>query len=135
MNTIERIRKALEESKARSAWARGVKEYALELFEAVEWSVEGGYIDAEDIADLKHLDTTLLNGASDWYDFSWGGCSLIYDRDIAARLCTPTELKRTDNGRRDPNSSEHWLDTQARALFQAEMLIKQAIIETLEGAC
>ena len=61
----------------------------------------------------------LLNGASDWSQYSWGGCSLIYDGDIAERLCTPSELKKTRNGERRPNSREDWLDVQARALYQA----------------
>lgn len=48
-----------------------------------------------------------------------GGCSLIYDSDIAERLCCPSELRKTHNGERRPNSKEEWLDTQARALTQA----------------
>ena len=61
----------------------------------------------------------LLNGAKDWSQYSWGGCSLIYDPDIASRLCCPSELKKTRNGERRPNSREEWLDVQARALYQA----------------
>ena len=45
--------------------------------------------------------------------------SIIYDSDIAERLCTPSELKKTRNGERKPNSREEWLDVQARALRQA----------------
>ena len=61
----------------------------------------------------------MLNGAQDWNKYSWGGSSLIYDGDIAERLCTPSELKKTRNGERRPNGREEWLDTQARALHQA----------------
>ena len=61
----------------------------------------------------------MLNGARDWNAYSWGGSALIYDGDIAERLCTPSELKRTRHGERRPNSREEWLDTQARALYQA----------------
>lgn len=61
----------------------------------------------------------MLNGARDWSEYSYGGCSLIYDGDIAERLCTPGELKRTRHGERRPNSREGWLDVQARALSQA----------------
>jgi hypothetical protein len=66
-----------------------------------------------------------LNGAKDWSQYSWGGCSLIYDAAIARRLCTPSELKKTRNGERRPNSNEEWLDTQARALNQAFRNIRQ----------
>ena len=130
MNRIERIRKAIEESAARSAWKRGVKAYALELFESIEWHVAENLTDPDTVLDLQHLDTVLLNGAGDWHDFSWGGSSLIYDYDIAARLCPPSELKRCDNGFKRPSPREDWLDVQARALYQAEMLIRDAIRAT-----
>ena len=65
----------------------------------------------------------LLNGADDWKQYSWGGCSFIYDGQIAENLATPSELKRTDDGRLKPNKNEEWLDTQARALYQAFRLI------------
>lgn len=95
----------------RSAWNKGVNEYALELVEGLEM---------EDIpADTKELKTLLLNGAENWYQYSWGGSSLIYDFDIAERLCTPSELKKKKGGELNPNSREQWLDVQARALFQA----------------
>ena len=42
--------------------------------------------------------------------------------DIAKRLGT-SELKKSKNGENKPNSREEWLDTQARALTQAERLI------------
>lgn len=51
---------------------------------------------------------------------------ILDDYDIAKRLCNPTELKRTDNGRLDPNKREQWLDTQARALYQACRRFMQA---------
>ena len=102
---------AIENMKARSAWDRGVKEYAYELVEGLE---------VEEIpADSQELKSLLLNGADTWKQYSWGGSSLIYDFDIAERLCTPSELKRVKGGERRPNSREEWLDVQARALLQA----------------
>ncbi len=102
---------AIENMKARSAWDRGVKEYAYELVEGLE---------VEEIpADSQELKGLLLNGADTWKQYSWGGSSLIYDFDIAERLCTPSELKRVKGGERRPNSREEWLDVQARALLQA----------------
>ena len=65
-----------------------------------------------------------MNGAMDWEDYSYGGCSLIYDGDIAERLCTPSELKKKDGGRLAPNSQESWLDVQTIALRQACIRIK-----------
>lgn len=98
----------------RSAWGRGVNEYALELLD--ELAENHTRDELENASVIKAL---MLNGASSWSEYSWGGCSLIYDSDIAERLCTPSELKRTRDGKRRPNSREEWLDVQARALNQA----------------
>ena len=68
----------------------------------------------------------MLNGAQDWEQYSWGGSALIYDGDIAERLCCPSELKKTRNGERRPNSREEWLDVQARALYQASSRVVNA---------
>lgn len=103
---VKEIREALESRTDRSAWNKGVTVYALELIEDLEENTEV----------TKEI---LLNGADNWSQYSWGGSSLIYNEDIAERLCTPSELKKTRNGERRPNANEEWLDTQARALFQA----------------
>ena len=94
----------------RSAWNRGVMRYALELINSAEIG--------EEITEKS-----LLHGAKDWKEYSYGGCSLIYDVDICRRLCTPSEIKKTKEGDRRPNKQETWLDTQARALYQAARLI------------
>lgn len=118
---IRILREKLAEQPARSAWDKGVFEYADELLETFAETV--GYYYARDEESPTFCTATLLNGAEDWAQYSWGGCSLIYDSDIAERLCTPSELKRTKNGERRPNSSEEWLDVQARALRQAAGLL------------
>jgi hypothetical protein len=128
-NIILGIRSALEASPARSAWNRGVKEYAYELFNSLTEALEGGYFAPDDLAAPKLVARALLNGADDWSHYSWGGSALIYDEDIARRLCSPSELKRTRDGERRPNACEEWLDTQARALFQASALLCRIIHE------
>ena len=116
-NTVfEEIRAELEARKDRSAWDRGVTAYALELVDELE---ELAAYEGRNPETGKECREWMLNGASDWSQYSWGGSSLIYDRDIAERLCTPSELKKTHHGERRPNSREEWLDTQARALYQA----------------
>ena len=115
MKTILQLREAIENEPARSAWSKGVKLYALELIEEMPATREfyGSPADKKD----------LLNGADDWKQFSYGGCSFIYDQDIAERLCNPTEYKRTKEGQNPPNARENWIDVQARALYQAAALI------------
>lgn len=116
---------AIENKPARSAWARGVKAYALELLDNL------AELTADRLADPAAVRAALLNGAEGWQEYSDGGCSLIYDPDIAARVCTPSELKRTHNGERYPNSREIWLDVQARALSQAARLVCEAVKEVI----
>ena len=82
--------------------------------------LEGADGELSAVADLKK---EVLNGAANWREYSYGGCALIYDADIAERLCSPSEYKRTREGQRAPNSRETWLDVQARALGQAASLI------------
>ena len=119
MTNIEKLYQSIENEKQRSAWDRGVTEYALELVEKLGEQISDGYFDELDLSDSKKVRAGLLNGAAGWSQYSWGGCSLIYDGDIAERLCTPSELKKTRHGERRPNNREEWLDTQARALYQA----------------
>jgi hypothetical protein len=119
--TKAELLKALEEHKTRSAWAKGVKAYAFELLENLENVTEDEQI------NIKTLKEDLLNGADDFKQYSWNGYSLIYDSDIAAALCSPSELKKTKNGELRPNSREEWLDVQARALWQAYLLICQIL--------
>lgn len=105
----------IENVKTRSAWDRGVIAYTLDLIEELP---------EEELPQSRALlEKMLLNGAQSWDQYSWSGCSLIYDSQIAARLCSPSELKKTRNGERHPNSREEWLDTQARALYQASRLV------------
>lgn len=126
---IEAIRNEILSRSDRSAWGRGVKTYALDLLESLDEAIAGGYFSVEDIDAPKLLEKAMLNGAGTWSEYSWGGCALIYDSDIAERLCNPSELKKTRNGERRPNCREEWLDTQARALFQASHRIKAAALK------
>ena len=112
----DNIREALEASKERSAWGRGVNAYADDLVDNLQ---ERAAYEGRNPEPGKECREWMLNGAQDWNQYSWGGSALIYDGDIAERLCTPSELKRTRHGERRPNSREEWLDTQARALYQA----------------
>lgn len=116
MKSYSDILAALEARKDRSAWDKGVTAYAIDLLDQYQ---ERARFEGREAASRKELEEWLLNGASTWGEYSWGGSALIYNGDVAKRLCNPSELKRTHNGERRPNSREEWLDTQARALAQA----------------
>ena len=112
--TKNSIINAIEQEKYRSTWQKGVADYAVELIDGMD---DNSPITKE----------TLLNGADNWDHYSYGGNALIYDCDIAERLCTPSELKRKKGGELQPNNDENWLDVQARALNQAYRLIQRII--------
>lgn len=131
MENIEKLYQSIESEKQRSAWDKGVTKYALELVDQLGEQINGGYFEELDLTESKKVRAALLNGAVNWSQYSWGGCSLIYDSDIAERLCNPSELKKTRNGERRLNSREEWLDVQARALYQAANRICRHI-RTLE---
>lgn len=119
--TVGRVRAIIADehpdgfSWSRSAWSRGVREYALDLL--ADWPY-GTPLDAATVVDK------LKNGADSWGQYSRDGSALVYDDDIAERLCTPSELKRKHGGKLAPNKRETWLDVQSRALFQAAELIR-----------
>ena len=102
---------------ARSAWDKGVYDYAFDILEPLGDEIENVKAD------------TLMNGANTWTDYSYGGCALICDDDIAKRMCAPSEYKKYLNA--SPNSklsdSDYWLgNVQTRALFQAMSKIRSA---------
>lgn len=109
METADVIFEKIAHLNPRSAWNRGVVRYAMELMNDV---------DGKEITEKN-----LLKGTDNWKEYSYGGSALIYDVDICHRLCTPSEIKKTKDGERRPNKQENWLDTQARALYQAARLI------------
>lgn len=126
INLTENVEK-VNAKNARSYWNRGVNEYAIELLETLEYMTDNGEIPTRWI----ELEKALLNGADTWQQYSEGGCSLIYNCEIAKRLCTPSELKKvTNHGKAflfaNPNPRENWIDCQARALYQAGNRIYKA---------
>lgn len=124
MKSYSDILAALGARKDRSAWDKGVTAYAIDLLDQYQERAEFA---GREAASRKEVEEWLLNGASTWSEYSWGGSALIYNDDIAKRLCNPSELKRTHNGERRPNNREVWLDVQARALAQAaKRLIRAA---------
>lgn len=102
---------------ARSAWDKAVKTYAYEVVED---------LDVEEISYNPGLSTTLLNGASSWPQYSFSGCSLCYDVQIAERIMSPSEFKRWARAK-NPLYKIDLLATQATALFQAEKLIRKLV--------
>ena len=112
---VDEIRKALDAYKPqRGIWNEGVKDYAFDLLEILNDEYTEKDFNSENIKELKNI---LLNGASDWLQYSQGGCSLIYDYEIKERLVCPSQRNR------------HFdcIYMQARALNNAWNLIRNII--------
>lgn len=110
----------------RSAWNKGVQLYAVDMLYMAIDRAHYDFDNNEAPADITK-EAYFLNGAAHWVQYSLGGCALIYDAEIAERVCTPSELKRltyAEGGVKRPNKSETWLDVQARALRQAWRMIR-----------
>lgn len=122
---IEEILKEIQEHPARSAWDRGVRQYAEELFR--EYVIEGLHIRDVKIRIGKIDEKVLLNGARDWEQYSYGGCALAYDEEICERLCPPSFQKKKCGGALPPAPGETWLDWQTRALRQAARVVVRAV--------
>lgn len=66
----------------------------------------------------------VLNGASGWHQYSYGGCALVYDGDIATVVFTPAQFAKWEQGRKV--TAEPLLDIQARALAAGWRVLKSA---------
>ena len=111
----------LEKLTPRSTWRRAVVSDSVDLVDSLDCS--------EIPNNWEELKKLLLNGAADWSAYSYGGCALVYDEDIARHYCTPSELRKVTHKdgtiSEQANARENWLDVQARALNHAARLIKQ----------
>lgn len=113
-------------AKNASKWKKGVKSYALDLIDSLPDDYNLNLSRYSSVL-FPEFEKILLNGKKDWTAYSYGGCVEIYGKDIAQKLCTPTELKRTNYGNKNPNAYENWFDLQAKALMQAWRLIKRNV--------
>ena len=98
------------QKKSRSAWDRGVAAYMEELLFKLAERLRKHNPTTPEAVDIKEL---LLYGANNWTKYSFGGCSLSCNDDIAKRLAPPLRRKRLEN------NGIHAMTCQARALEQA----------------
>ena len=114
MYSIDETYKNIEaEFKPRSKWDQGVKETALAVLDSLDMPET---VLPDRFGSRRAL---LLNGADNWREYSYGGCALVYNVDIAARFFTPSEMRRYMADGHDASMAfrgEPLLDLQARAL-------------------
>ena len=97
----------------RTYWSRGVASLIRDYGEEVLQEHDGEIISARDFFKLWNCGAETLRAAV------YGGFFDIWNYDIAKRLCTPSKLKKSNEGMRSPNKRENWLDLETRAMYQA----------------
>lgn len=129
MTIYERMTKELEARKDRSAWDKGVTLYALELVEELEERAE---YEGRNPEPGKECREWMLNGAQDWNQYSWGGSSLVYDGDIAERLCTPSELKKPTTANADQTAGRNGLTPKQGHYTELQTVYRACIAPYME---
>lgn len=122
-----RMRARIMAQKPRSAWDKGVKEYALDLLDNVDWYELSCQF--SEYVTWDRFRRCLLNGAGNWAHYSWGGAALCYNEDICRRLYPKSFQQRKRFGMLPPEGRREWLDVQTAALHNAEYLLKKAFFE------
>ena len=126
---IKQLKNILQEKEqtTRGTYNKGLYLYALELVD----NIGDHYASTQEQRDnLQNIDRDTLkelalNGAEDWGQYSWGGCSLCYNYDILERLFCPSMVKRYQNA--DSVRGLHLLDFQKYALCKAFAILYKTI--------
>lgn len=123
---VSEIRDWLEKYYARrhGAFWKGVRMYAFELLDEL---LEHRKVTDENAVLENVTMKELLNGASNWSEYSYSGSALVYDEEICERLCPPSLVKKKRGGELPPHQDETWLDYQAKALERAGRGVMNAI--------
>lgn len=132
MNIKELKNKLEEEQKhTRGTYQKALYSYALDLCDNIADNYITTAEELEHLENITNLKERALNGASDWNQYSWGGCSLCYNYDILSRLFCKSIAKKYENA--DTVRGRHLLDWQAFALSKAfckiHFLIKRSKAE------
>lgn len=136
---LNNVRESIEHVKTRSQWDRAVKGYALEMLDNVRMDrgnlpmgqvrigtlinhVVGNRFAVSQASILTHL--RIVDGLC--HDASWGGNFRIYNDELADTFYTPGVKRRATrkDGSVNPEfGGRHLLNRQARAIFQALLII------------
>lgn len=124
---IKELKNELEQQQkhARGTYQKAIYQYAFELIDNIADDYTTTADELAHLESITNLKERALNGASDWNQYSWGGCSLCYNYDILSRLFCPSIAKKYENA--DSVGGRHLLDYQANALAKAFAKIKSII--------
>ena len=105
-----------------SDWKSGVCQHAHELFDKL---LEHREVNDSNIYIGRITEIELLDGAKNWYSYSFEGKALKSSNDIRERLSPTTSTKAHDN--------EFWFSVQAEALRRAAQVVAYAVNNHLPG--
>ena len=117
---IEYARRAMPRYSTRSKYDRAKNEDCLAFLDELDALKNATIRTAQD------LERKLLCGASCWSQYSYGGCALVYNGDIAEHYLPPSKRNRV--------KSEDLLDLQAQALREACQRLKRLFVEWKRSA-
>ena len=100
----------------RSCWSRGVASLIRDYAEEVLQEHDGETVSNKELFRLWNCGNETLR------DAVYYGCFDIWNYDIAKRLCTPSQFKKSKEGMRSPNRCETWLDVEYKAIYRAVCL-------------
>lgn len=130
--TFEELKTRIINMKKTSAWGKAVKAYALECLEFAELCGVKPDTPADELSlgdIVNHVGGNAIKIGT-WHGraaldiikaSSEGGNFLVYNEDVAERLCSPAQFKamhRKDGTLREPRR-ESWLQMQTRCLIHA----------------
>ena len=94
----------------RTYWSRGVASLIRDYAEDVLKEHDGEEVTSDEFYKLWDCGNDTLR------DAVYGGSYDICNYDIAKRLLSPSEFKKSKEGMRRPNRNEEWLDIEYRAI-------------------
>lgn len=100
----------------RSYWRRGVASLIRDYAEKVLSEHDGETVSNKELFKLWSCGSETLR------DAVYVGSFDIWNYDIAKRLCTPSKFRKSNEGMRNPNKREIWLDVEYRAIYRAVCL-------------
>lgn len=125
--SIGEIYEAIHAIPARSAWEKGVINYADELLKAYLGN-RGLSLEDIHVRIGKITEADLLRGAPNWERYSRGGMALVSNEDICRQLCTKAVFKKKMAGQVPPSAGgRDWLDFQVTALTEAAKIVLEAV--------
>lgn len=123
MNINELI-KTIENEQPKSQYEKAKKYYALEICDNIKNHYNFRNLD-KNLENVENLQEYAMNGADSWSQYSWGGCSLVYNEDILQNIFCKSIAKKYQNA--DTVRGIHLLDYQANALVKAFSHIKRIL--------